>query len=92
MTVAQNNPPPPTPTASRRTATPTPTRPPRTRGPNVAALTASTRQINFDTGNYCPNAVKSVTFRVKATDAVGVTVASTLSWRKPGAAAFARPR
>lgn len=93
MTAVQNNPPKetaspgPTPTATA-TAGPTtrPTTAPNTR-PSVASLTASTRQISFDTGKYCPNAVQRVTFRVRATDNAGVT-GVMLDWRKPGAGAF----
>jgi hypothetical protein len=88
MTAVKNNPPSAAPTSA---PTPTPTATPpviaNTR-PNVANLTATTRQISFDTGSYCPNAIKSVTFRVKATDNAGVT-GVTLSWREPGASTFA---
>ncbi len=87
FTVAQNNPP----SAPPATATPTPTTGP-TATPNVrpvvSSLTASTGQVSFDSGGYCPNAVKQVTFRVKATDAGGVAGVS-LFWRKPGAGSFA---
>ncbi|MEI7744665.1 MAG: hypothetical protein WCK58_13070, partial [Chloroflexota bacterium] len=63
------------------TASPAPT-------PAVAALTASTRTVSFDTASYCPKAVKQVTFRVTVTAAAGATAVS-LRWRAPGAAAFA---
>jgi hypothetical protein len=71
----------PTPTVG---PTPTPTATANAR-PGISSLTASTGQISFDTGNYCPKAVKRVTFRVKATDAVGIA-GVTLVWRKPGGA------
>ena len=43
----------------------------RTRSRRSPRLTVSTRKISYDTGDYCPNAVKRVTFRVKAGDADG---------------------
>ncbi len=57
--------------------------------PVLASLTASTGQISYDTASYCPNAIKQVTFRVKATDTGGVAGVS-LFWRKPGAGSFAQ--
>jgi hypothetical protein len=55
--------------------------------PALAKLAASARTISYDQGSYCPNAVKSVTISVTATDAAGVS-AVTLFWRAPGAAAY----
>ena len=87
LTAIQDNSPSPSPTPVP-TATPTATPVANTR-PSLSALTASTRKISYDTGAYCPNAVKKVTFKVKATDAVGVE-GVTLFWRKPGAAGYAQ--
>ena len=83
---------PPTPAP---TPTPRPGRRPgrprrRTRGPTVASLTASTRQISFDTARYCPNAVKT-SHVPRPRDGRGRRGRrSTLFWREPGAAAFAQ--
>jgi hypothetical protein len=86
MTAVQDNPP----SAAPATPTPTPTAAvtatPNSR-PVLASLTASTGQISFDPGTYCPTAVKQVTFKVKATDTGGVSGVS-LFWRKPGVASF----
>ncbi|HYO43972.1 MAG TPA: hypothetical protein VES19_12305 [Candidatus Limnocylindrales bacterium] len=99
LTAVANNPPsaPPT-TAPEVTPTPaesptesptaTPTAEPNSR-PTLASLTVSTRKISYDTGAYCPNAVKKVTFRVKAGDGTSVDGVA-LFWRKPGAGGFAR--
>jgi hypothetical protein len=85
LTAVENNPPSAGPTATvTPSAGPTPT--PNVR-PVVASLTASTNVISFDPGPYCPKAVKSVTFRVRAADTGGVT-GVTLSWREPGSASF----
>jgi hypothetical protein len=87
LTAIQNNTPspPPTPTpAPEPTPSPTPNA-----GPSLTALTVSTRKISYDTGAYCPTAVKKVTFKVKASDVSGVD-GVTLFWREPGASAYAR--
>ncbi|MEW6225785.1 MAG: hypothetical protein AB1627_14270 [Chloroflexota bacterium] len=87
LTAIQDNSPSPAPTP---VPTPTPTATPVANvRPSLSALTVSTRKISYDTGAYCPNAVKKVTFKVKATDSVGVE-AVTLFWRKPGASGFAQ--
>jgi hypothetical protein len=56
--------------------------------PSLTALTASTKKISYDTGSYCPTAVKKVTFKVKAGDTAGLE-GVTLFWREPGAAKYA---
>ena len=68
--------------------TPTPTPVPDAT-PSLSGLTVSATRISYDTGDYCPTAVKKATFRVKAADAEGIS-AVTLFWRAPGAAAFAQ--
>ncbi len=68
------------------TPTPTPSPTPNAK-PSLSALTVSTKKISYDTDAYCPNAVKKVTFKVKATDASGLETV-TLLWREPGAAKF----
>ena len=82
FTTPSNNPP----SAPPASATPAPTATPNSR-PAIASLTASTNQVSYDTGNYCPNAIQQVTFKVKASDAAGVAGVS-LFWRKPGAGSF----
>lgn len=86
LTAVQDNPPSQAPTTAP-TGTPAPTPTPKVR-PSLASLTASTQKISYDTGSYCPTAVKKVTFKVKATDASGIA-GVTLYWREPGAAAYA---
>jgi hypothetical protein len=78
FTPASNNPP----SAPPATATPAPNS-----RPVLASLTASTGQISYDTGSYCPTAVQKVTFKVKASD-TGAVAAVSLFWRKPGASSF----
>jgi hypothetical protein len=92
LTAVQNNPPSEAPSPE---ATPTPPTPSPTASavanarPTLSSLTASTNRISYDTGNYCPTAVKKVTFRVKAADSIGVASVA-LYWREPGAGNFAR--
>ena len=91
LTAIQNNTPSPPPTPEP-TPTPTPTPEPTpsptpNAGPSLTSLTVSTKKISYDTGAYCPNAVKRVTFKVKAGDTSGVN-AVTLYWREPGASTF----
>ena len=61
--------------------------PPRRRTPGPTSRRSPPRRARSAStpARYCPNAVKSVTFRVKATDTGGVT-GVTLFWREPGAA------
>jgi hypothetical protein len=80
VTPASNNPP----SAPPATSTPSPT--PNGK-PVLASLTASTGQVSYDTGSYCPTAVHQVTFKVKASDA-GSVAGVSLFWRKPGASTF----
>ena len=68
--------------------TPSPSPTPNAR-PSLTALTVSTRKVSYDTGSYCPTAVKRVTFKVKASDASGID-GVTLLWRAPGAATYTR--
>ena len=68
------------------TPTSGPTAAPNAR-PSLAALTASTSRISYDTGSYCPTAVKKVTFTVRASDASGLA-GVTLYWREPGASTY----
>ncbi|MHB8893439.1 MAG: hypothetical protein ACYC65_15500, partial [Candidatus Limnocylindrales bacterium] len=77
----------PTPTPTPE-PTPEPSPTPNAR-PSLTALTVSTRKISYDTGSYCPTAVKKVTFKVKASDASGID-GVTLFWRAPGAATYTR--
>jgi hypothetical protein len=86
FTVTENNPPSLAPGTPTPTPTPTATVTANTR-PTLTTLTASTGQISYDTGGYCPNAVHKVTFKVKAADTGGVAGVS-LFWRKPGAGRF----
>jgi hypothetical protein len=93
LTAVQNNPPSeaPSPEATPTpppTPSPTPSAVPNAR-PTLSSLTASTNRISYDTGNYCPTAVKKVTFRAKAADSIGVASVA-LYWREPGAGSFAR--
>jgi hypothetical protein len=75
----------PTATASARpTATPT-ARP--NAAPVVSAVRASTKTIFSDRGSYCPDARKTVTITVTASDDDGIA-GVTLAWRKPGATTF----
>lgn len=85
----------PTPTA-RPTARPTPTAQPTpsptptpNAGPTLSAVKASTTTISFDQGGYCPDARKTVTFSVTASDRDGIA-SVTLVWRKPGATTFSQ--
>ena len=57
--------------------------------PSLTGLTTSTGKISYDTGSYCPTAVKKVTFKVKASDTSGIEGVS-LFWREPGAATYAQ--
>ena len=43
----------------------------------------------FDQGSYCPDARKTVTFSVTASDSDGIA-SVTLAWRKPGATTFSQ--
>ena len=91
LTAIQNNTPPPPPTPEPTptpTPEPTPSPTPNAR-PSLTSLTVSTKKISYDTGAYCPTAVKKVTFKVKASDASGVD-SVTLFWREPGASAYAQ--
>jgi len=89
LTAVANNPPTSAPTATP-TAAPTagPTGTPNT-APSLSALTVSTGRISYDTGGYCPTAVKKATFRVKAADRSGLA-GVTLFWREPGASTYAQ--
>ena len=91
LTAVANNPPTDAPSSSPE-PTPSPSASasaaPNTR-PTLASLTTSTNKISYDTGDYCPNAVKRVTFRVKAGDAAGVASVA-LFWREPGAGGYAK--
>ncbi len=57
--------------------------------PSLTALTTSTRTVSYDTDSYCKNAVKKVTFSVKAGDSSGLDEV-TLFWRKPGSGTYAQ--
>jgi hypothetical protein len=70
------------------TATPRPTAQPNER-PDLGSLTASPRRISFDTGDYCPNAETTATFRVRAQDDDGIRSVA-LFWREPGAGSFSQ--
>jgi hypothetical protein len=85
LTAEQDNSPSPPPIA-QATPTPGPTATPNAR-PSITALTASTRTVSYDTGGYCPTAVKNVTFTVKASDSSGLA-GVTLYWRAPGASGY----
>ena len=87
LTAVQDNPPSAAPT-TEPTATPTPT-PAPDKAPSLTALSVSTSKLSYDTGNYCPNAVKKATFTVKATDDVGIEKVA-LFWREPGAGSYAQ--
>ncbi len=79
-------PPSPSPTPSPSpSATPTPT--PANKAPTIASLRVSTAKISYDTGNYCPKAGSSVTFKVRAADDSGIEKVA-LFWRKPGSNSF----
>ena len=93
MTAIVNATPTPVPTAA---PTPSPTVAPTaspTATPNatpkVASLTVSTRTISYDTGAYCPNAPKTATFTVQASDTSGIA-GVVLFWRGPARSAFAQ--
>ena len=91
FTPEESNSPTPGPTVS---ATPTPTPTPRVTPkpnsrPDLGSLTVSTRRISYDTGDYCPNAETTATFRVRAEDDEGIQSVA-LFWREPGAGSFAR--
>ncbi len=83
LTAVQDNPP-----SAAPTVAPTPTAAPDA-APALTALTVSTSKISYDTGGYCPNAVKKATFTVKATDDVGIESVA-LFWREPGSGSFAQ--
>ena len=83
LTAVGDNPP-----SAPPTTEPTPTDAPD-KAPSLTALTVSTGKISYDTGDYCPNAVKQAVFTVKATDDVGIEKV-TLYWREPGAGSFAQ--
>jgi len=78
--------PPPSASAVPPSSGPTPT---PSAHPSVAGLVASTRTVSYDQGSYCPTAVKTVTFSVRASGASGIA-SVTLFWRAPGASAFAQ--
>ena len=93
LTAIANNPPSDQPSASSSVPPSTspsggPTATPNPR-PSLTGLTVSTGKVSYDTAAYCPNAVKKVTFRVKASDASGLDRV-TLYWREPGAATYAQ--
>jgi hypothetical protein len=78
----------PTPTASPSPSpSPSPTAEPEDKAPTIASLRTTTSKISYDTGEYCPDAGTSVTFRVRAKDDAGVEGVK-LYWRKPGASGF----
>ncbi len=83
LTAVQDNPPTAAPTAA-----PTPSDAPD-KAPSLTALSVSTSKLSYDTGDYCPNAVKQAVFTVKATDDIGIEKV-TLYWREPGAGSFAQ--
>jgi hypothetical protein len=76
----------PTPTPSP-TPSPTPTAPPKPTKPKLSSLTASTKTISYDTGDYCPTAPTGVTISVRATDPEGIDRV-TLHYRAPGASGY----
>ncbi len=84
LTAVENNPPSAAPTA---TPGPSPSGTPDN-APSLTALSVSTTKLSYDTGDYCPNAVKKATFTVKATDDIGIEHVA-LFWRKPGAGSYA---
>ena len=89
LAAVQDNSPTPAP-SDEPVATPTPTPAiARNQRPDLSALTASERRIRFDTGDYCPNAPSSVTFRVRAEDDEGIASVG-LFWREPGSGSFVR--
>lgn len=76
----------PTPTPSP-TPSPTPAATPKPSKPKVSGLTASTKTISFDTGDYCPTAPTGVTISVRATDPEGIARV-TLYYKPPGGAKY----
>jgi hypothetical protein len=89
FTPQESNAPTPSPSPGP-TATPAPTAKPTPNSkPDLGSLTVSPRRISFDTGDYCPNAETTATFRVRAEDTEGIQSVA-LFWREPGAGSFAR--